>query len=161
MTSKTFDIIHDSLVGPQPGPSKVYLAGPMTGYPQFNFPAFDKVAAELRSMGDVFEVVSPAELDDPKSRAAALQSEWGDPAEYARLTGLTWADFLSRDVKLIADGGFDSIVCLPGWERSRGARLETFVGHLCGVRIFAYKDGGHIVPLDVMTDLGWAWTGAA
>jgi len=134
---------------------KVYIAGPMTGITQFNFPLFDQVAAELRALE--FEVVSPAELDDPASREAALQSEWGDPEEYRRLTGLTWADFLSRDVKLIADGRFTSIICLPGWEKSRGARLETFVGHLNNIIIFEYVDGQITeVPLHV---LAAAWAG--
>lgn len=156
---KTFD----SLLGSKQGRIKVYLAGPMTGYPRFNFPFFDRVADELRAMGNLFEVVSPAELDDPAAREAALQSEWGDPAEYAKLTGMTWADFLSRDVKLISDGGFDAILCLPGWENSRGARLETFVGYLNGLRLFQYKinarrEGGHVEPL-VTIDLASAWVG--
>ena len=114
---------------------KVYIAGPMTHIKHFNFPAFDEVADDLRQDATL-EVVSPAELDDPAARAAAMASEDGDPVEYARITGLTWGDFLSRDVKLIADGGFSTIACLPGWERSRGARLETFVGFLNGIEIF-------------------------
>lgn len=128
---------------------KVYLAGPMTHIKQFNFPAFDAVAADLRddTFGPgSFEVISPAELDDPAARAAAMSSEDGDPEEYARLTGLTWGDFLSRDVKLIADGGFDAIICLEGWENSRGARLETFVGFLNKVEIF------EIVGLEELPD---------
>jgi len=154
-------LAHDILVAPgSSDATKIYLAGPMTGYPKFNFPLFDQVAAELRAMASPnfpIEVVSPAELDDPKSRAAALQSEWGDPEEYARLTGLSWADFLSRDVKLIADGGFNAIVALPGWRNSRGARLETFVGHLCGIYTHEYTEG--LITKVSIDDLGWVWTG--
>jgi hypothetical protein len=40
---------------------KVYLAGPMTGYPRWNFDAFDEAARQLRSDGH--DVVSPHELD--------------------------------------------------------------------------------------------------
>lgn len=121
---------------------KVYIAGPMTGLPHFNFPAFDAAADLLRNHELAnFEVVSPAELDDPSARAAAMASVDGDPALYARLTGLTWADFLARDVKLIADGGIEGVVCLSGWEKSRGARLETFVAFLCGLPIYVLHQG--------------------
>ena len=97
----------------------------MTGLPQFNFPAFDAASAELRAEG--FDVISPAELDSPEHRAAAMASPDGNPTAYNSQTGETWGDLLARDVKLIADGGIEMVFVLPGWQRSRGARLETFV----------------------------------
>lgn len=113
---------------------KVYLAGPMTGLPQFNFPAFDAAASQLRDRG--YDVVSPAELDDPETRKAALASPDGAPGTGSH-EGETWGDFLARDVKLIADGGIEAIFVLPGWHRSRGARLETFIGRaLCRQRVW-------------------------
>lgn len=108
--------------------SKIYIAGPMTGIPQFNFPAFDAAALELRALG--FTVVSPAELDDKSSRDAAMASPDGAPGTGSS-HGETWGDFLARDVKLVADN-VDGIAVLPGWHKSRGARLETFVAYLCG-----------------------------
>ena len=39
----------------------IYIAGPMTGYAELNYPAFHSAAETLRRMG--FEVVSPAELN--------------------------------------------------------------------------------------------------
>jgi hypothetical protein len=109
----------------------------MSSRPAFNFPAFDEAAANLRARG--YEVVSPAELDSPEHRKAALASEDGNPSAYNSATGDTWGSLLARDVKLIADGGIEAIVCLRGWERSRGARLETFVGRLAGLPILAYE----------------------
>jgi hypothetical protein len=114
---------------------KIYLAGPMSNIPQLNFPAFDAAAADLRSRG--YEVVSPAELDDPEDRAAALASPDGNMAKIDK----TWGHFLARDVKLIADEGIEAIVCLEGWKESKGARLETFVGRLVGLPILEYREG--------------------
>lgn len=113
----------------------IYVGGPMTGLPMFNFPAFDAAAAELRDRG--YTVVSPAELDDPETRRAALASPDGSPGS-GSTNGETWGDFLSRDVKLIADK-VDAIAVIDGWEKSRGARLETFVGRmLCGKPVVYY-----------------------
>jgi Domain of unknown function (DUF4406) len=103
-----------------------YLAGKMTGVPKFNIPMFDRVASELRVQG--YKVVSPAELDNPRVRAACLASTTGKSTPETN-DGGTWADFLARDVKLIADK-VDGIIMLPGWETSNGARLEMFVGLL-------------------------------
>lgn len=137
---------------------KVYLAGPMTGIPRFNFPAFDDAATMLRKRG--YDVVSPAELDSPEHRAAAMASTDGDPTAYNSQTGETWGDLLARDVKLIADEGVEAIVVLPGWECSRGARLETFVGGLCGLRVYAFD--GHGILYEVAADtLGAAWATTA
>ena len=119
-----------------PQRKKFYIAGPMTGIPQFNFPAFDVAAASLRSFG--YEVVSPVELDDEESRAAALSNETGDPYAYEDDTNETWGDLLSRDVKLIADE-VDAVICLPGWEKSKGARLEVFVARTCGKPVYSYE----------------------
>lgn len=105
---------------------KYYLAGPMSGISQSNFPAFYAAAAVLREAG--FEIVSPAELDDAEDMALALSDQ---PAKK------TWGDFLSRDVKIVSDV-CDGIIFLPGWEKSRGARLEAFVALLAPSHHFGW-----------------------
>jgi hypothetical protein len=127
---------------------KLYIAGPMTGIPGFNYPAFDDAAADLRARG--YEAVSPAEMDDPDVRAAALANPNGDLATFDADTGKTWGDLLARDVKLVADE-VDGIAVLPGWERSRGARLETFVAKLCGKPVLRYPDLEPL-PHDALTE---------
>jgi len=119
--------------------TKIYLAGPMSGLPQFNFPAFFEAAAKLRADG--FEVVSPAEIDNAEDKGAALQSTDGDPNNRT-LIKKTWGDFLARDVKLIADTGIEAIVFLQGWTDSRGARLEATVGLLQKNFKFFFYEGG-------------------
>jgi len=149
----TYSLIHPREAKP---PKKVYIAGPMTGLPQFNIPAFDRAAHMLRSHG--IEVISPAELDDPETRATALASPDGAPGSGAA-NGETWGDFLSRDVKVIADSGLDGIVVLPGWNDSRGARLETFVGHaLCGLDVYHYWWPLRKVPEGILRT---AWIGVS
>lgn len=137
---------------------RLYLAGPMTGIPQFNFPAFDDTAMVLRAEG--YEIVSPAEMDDPETRRIALTSPDGAPGS-GSANGETWGDFLARDVKLIADGGVDGVVVLTGWERSRGARLETFVAHLCSKPILMIEGPREAPDLVLVPHgvLGSAWMG--
>jgi hypothetical protein len=115
--------------------TKIYLAGPMSGIPQFNFPAFYAAADQLRAAG--FEVVSPAELDDAEDSGVAIASKDGDPKSAKR----SWGDFLARDVKLLADTGIQGIVFLPNWQDSKGAKLEAFVGLLQGFKFWEYEEG--------------------
>jgi len=117
-----------------------YLAGKMSGIPQFNFPAFIKAAAILRSRGH--NIISPAELDSKEVREQALESTDGI-LHNGKIAGETWGDILSRDVKIVADD-VQGIVFLPGWEYSRGARLEAFVGLLCKHSFNMYDPDHHV-----------------
>lgn len=105
--------------------SKVYyLAGPMTGYPQFNFPLFEETTQRLRHLG--FKIISPHETDPPDIQKIAWFSPDGQLDEHDKIGGETWGDILSRDVKLIADE-IDGLFVLARWYESKGARLEVFV----------------------------------
>ena len=83
----------------------LYLAGPMTGHPAFNCYEFSDWAAALRYYG--FDVVSPAESDDPEVQWAAYHSSsaqlWlaatGDGASEA-LTLDDPREFLNEEVLL-------------------------------------------------------------
>lgn len=80
--------------------TKWYLSGPMTGLPGNNLAQFAAVADAMRAAG--FDVVNPGEVK--------LE---GSP---------TWLDFMRADLVLLLECG--GIVMLPGWERSKGARIE-------------------------------------
>lgn len=90
---------------------KIYLAGPMRGIPEFNFPAFHKVAAKLRAEG--YEVFSPAEKGEEIVLSANpnLQHD----TDFRR-------DVFKADAIAICDS--DIIALMPGWESSSGARAE-------------------------------------
>lgn len=94
-------------------PTRVYLSGAMSGIPDFNFPAFHRWAASLRASG--YEVVNPAELDE------------ADPHE------MTWEQYLRRDIGHLVT--CDMIAMIPGWEQSRGARLEKHIADALGMRV--------------------------
>lgn len=110
---------------------KWYLAGPMSNIPQFNFPKFDAIAAALRAQGA--DIISPAEMDEPEVRAAAMASPDGRPDERTS-GGKTWGDFLARDLKLIADQ-CDGVIVMPMWKGSKGARQEVFTALNCGKQV--------------------------
>ena len=126
-----------------------YLGGPMTDMPKFNFPAFDAAAADLRGRG--FNLVSPAELDSPQARAAALASPDGSEA---RIDGMSWSDFLERDVVICSMPNCQGGIFLPGWEGSEGATLETFVLDRLGRKLYAY--GSPLIPIDRDAELAKA-----
>ena len=105
------------------GMRRVYLGGPMTGIPQFNFPAFDEAAQELRREG--YDIVSPAELDTPEVREALMKSPTGSWDDFPDRE--TYGKYLGRDVELLIDGGIDGMFVLPGWKNSYGTATETFV----------------------------------
>lgn len=130
-----------------------YLAGPMSGIPQFNFPMFASESARLRAAG--FAVISPHELDSQAVQEAAWASTDGALHD-GQIANETWGDILARDVKVVADQ-VCGVLVLPGWTRSRGARLETFVAHLCKKPIRYAADPTCPVPGSILLQ---AWNGA-
>lgn len=88
---------------------KLYIAGPMTGLPAYNYPAFNTAAAALRQAG--YEAVSPTDNGLPPD------------AE--------WAAHMRRDLPMML--ACDGVALLPGWEVSRGAILESETAITCGI----------------------------
>lgn len=100
---------------------KVYIAGPMTGFASYNFPAFDGAAKYLRGCG--YAVINPAELD----RDTGFDPEH-DAAGTAFLRGA-----LRRDLSAICE--CDGVAVLPGWQQSLGACIEVALAVRLGLRI--------------------------
>lgn len=108
---------------------KVYIAGPMTGYPGFNIPAFEAATTDLRARG--YHVVSPVELDGPVDREVLLRSANGSHADLP--PDADYESYLERDFEVIRTAGLDAIVCLPGWQHSKGARREVELAQSLGI----------------------------
>lgn len=80
--------------------AKVYVAGPMRGYEELNFPAFNTKADELRAAGNT--VVNPVEINpDPNA---------------------DFLDCMKADIRELIE--CDTIYMLKGWRSSKGASLE-------------------------------------
>jgi hypothetical protein len=101
---------------------KVYIAGPMTGLPQFNFPAFDAAAEKLRLLGH--DVFNPAQVD----------RELGFDPSVPSVSKEFMRSALRRDLSAICDA--DAIALLTGWENSHGARIEWMLAVYLGLKIF-------------------------
>jgi hypothetical protein len=101
---------------------RIYVAGPMTGIDQFNFPSFDRNARFLAEQG--WDPISPADLDrqaghDPND------PEWAS----REFTADDYHAAMVRDYKALTE--CSAIAFIPGWERSKGASLErAFAGRL-------------------------------
>src|SRR5688572_8797896 len=85
----------------------IYLAGPMRGFPQWDFPAFDKYAEEWRARG--WRVISPAEED----RAAGFD-EHGDDHQ---VTQEFIRERYTKDIQIILHEA-THVALIPGWENS-------------------------------------------
>ena len=89
---------------------KLYVAGPMTGFENFNRAEFDSAEAVLTAAGH--------DVHTPVTGDIEFYGTWEEAVTRP------WQEHLTRDVGNILDGLFEGIVLLPGWEASRGARLE-------------------------------------
>lgn len=99
---------------------KVYVAGPMTGYPEFNFPAFAEATAWLR--GEGYSVFSPAERDLDQGFDPTGMTGHEDLAQhFFDLRGA-----MAEDLHWIASEA-EMVAVLPGWEGSRGVTAEVVV----------------------------------
>jgi len=108
---------------------RVYIAGPMRGIKDFNFPAFDR-ARDLFS-GSRFSVISPADLDRQAPTQAATDEEAGSAGRVHEYMDRDLTDTLLTFRK--SNG--DAIAMLPGWEHSTGAAAEFMVAKWAGIRI--------------------------
>lgn len=93
----------------------LYLAGPMTGLPDYNRPAFNAAAAALRSAG--YHVTNP--VDNGLSADAP------------------WAMHMARDIAMLC--GCGAVAFLPGIEDSKGGQLEIQIAKALDMQVYSVE----------------------
>lgn len=124
-----------------------YIAGPMTGIPQFNFPAFLEAEDTLR------HCCFPSNPARHDLETYPNMKSWpgyasGNPVlcpEFNLRAALQWDLDQIRDV-------CDSIVVLPGWKHSKGAATEVALALALHLPVFDYKTMKEIKPIIVLDE---------
>lgn len=124
---------------------KFYLAGPMSGYHELNFPLFNSEAARLRALG--YDVINPAEID-PTNPVFAT------PAEHLA----HWRRCMRADIAALVT--CDGIALLQGWERSKGASLEHHVATELGMIVTMADEITEQAPARSVAELATDWAAA-
>lgn len=109
---------------------KIFISGPMRGYPYFNHPAFHAAAAKLRAANH--EVFTAAERNEQLGLSVDPE---GRPSE----AGLSRRQLLAMDVNTITVWA-EAIVTLDGWENSDGARAEVWLGRAIGIPVYTLDE---------------------
>jgi len=107
------------------GMSKLYLSGPMDNVEDFNHPLFHRVAQEFRNAN--FMVCNPAEFFE------------GDTTKERK-------EYMREAFKYVLEA--DTIVLLPGWEESKGARLEVAMANELDLSIMEYIEADDTTERD-------------
>lgn len=110
------------------GINKMYISGPMTGIEEFNHPLFHKVTQEFRAVN--FMVCNPAEFFE------------GDTKRERK-------EYMREAIKYMLEA--DTIVLLPGWEESKGARLEVGIANELDLNIMEYVENDDQAPFEIGT----------
>ena len=100
-------------------PTVVYLAGPMSGRPNYNFDEFNRITGILRDRG--VRVLNPAET------AGGVQD-----------LGRQW--YFKYDFGVIAL--CDAVLCMPEWDTSEGAKAEVVYASEIGVPVLLIDEEG-------------------
>lgn len=103
----------------------IFISGPMTGLPNYNFEKFNEVAAKLEKAGH--KVVNPVKICKKYKQETVIK----DKSAF---------DAMVAEQQKAEREECDSIILLDGWEKSRGVRLELKTALDLDFKIFLEKD---------------------
>lgn len=108
-------------------PDHFYLAGPMSGHPEHNFPEFRRYTKRLREIG--YKILSPAEMTEMDDQPAGSRP---------------WEWYLRQDMFMMLQ--CKGIILMPGWKTSRGARAECDLADTLAMEVFTIDDQMRVTP---------------
>lgn len=115
---------------------RVYIAGPMRGIANFNYPAFNEAAAKLRAEGH--EVFNPAEKDIKTYGKEVQNNPRGSVAKAEKEHGFSLREALAADTRWVCLNA-DAVALLPGWSKSKGACAERALAKALGLKVIFLK----------------------
>lgn len=95
----------------------VYICGPMSGLPQFNYPAFREAETLIRKRYGC-RVLNPARQPD----------------------GLEYDEYMRRGCADVVSATV--VIVLPGWQKSPGAKDEMACAAIHGIRVVMWEELG-------------------
>lgn len=95
---------------------RIYVAGPMTGLPEYNLPTFASTAQQITDSGH----------------------EAVNPGYRGVIAGYTWQDYMREGLALLLT--CEAVALLDGWEASRGAQLEAHVARALDMPVRYWTD---------------------
>lgn len=107
----------------------LYVAGPMTGYPEFNYPHFMDVEDKLLAQG--FTVLNPARADEYHK---SLMPNCEDCIVGRKHT---WEWYMRQTIAMMLRA--DGVALLRGWQQSRGAKVEHGLAVTLGMPIASWQ----------------------
>lgn len=93
--------------------NRIYVSGPMTGLPNYNFDAFNEASKKLRELGWVVS----------------------NPADHGLVDGATREDYLRYDAAQLVS--CSTVFLLPDWDKSDGARWEVSIATKLGMNLIS------------------------
>ena len=95
---------------------KIYIAGPMTGLPECNYPAFYRAYDRLYLAG--YDPLTPTDSEKEND-----EEKYSKPKDW----------YMRRAIRMVTQA--DGIALLPGWETSEGVAQELEVAQMLDLDI--------------------------
>jgi hypothetical protein len=99
---------------------KLYISGPITGMPDLNRKAFKDMANDLFRLGN--QAINPHDIGE------------NIEAEFPYDKTPQWIDYMKADCSELCK--CDGVVVLPGYEKSKGALIETAIATMLEMPIY-------------------------